>query len=170
MAGAAVPTQRALVDAFLSGLLDASERPMPVHVTYLPSFDDVATAQAAARRMLGAGVPALFVSSSDGAGRAALALARAAGAPAGLVPGRAADRGRGAVVSDIPGILSGLVLRALGGERLPLGSPRRSAWARSPCSSARMPATGRAKPRPAGRRYARSTPLRRRHGRGYLGA
>ena len=81
LAGAAVRTQRALVDAFLAGSLDAPGSPPAVHVSYLRSFDDVETAEGVVRAALRQGGPGLFVSSSDGAGRAALELARAAGAP-----------------------------------------------------------------------------------------
>lgn len=119
IAGPAVPTQRRLVDAFLAGLYQADPVP-PVHVSYLRSFDDEETATAVARRALEPGRPeALFVSSSDGAGLAGLALARAAGARTlSFLTGPGAGD-VGAVLSDIPGILSSLVLRALAGERLP---------------------------------------------------
>lgn len=124
IAGAAVPTQRALVDAFLAGMLDsASQHPggraLPVHVTYLPSFDDAATALSSVRTALGTGRPALFVSSSDGAGMTALELARTAGAPTVSFLTGLRDGDLGAVVCDIPGILAGLVRTALSGERLP---------------------------------------------------
>ena len=119
IAGAAVPTQRSLVDAFLAGLLESGGRPLPVHVTYLPSFDDVATARQAVLDALGTGRPALYVSSSDGAGAAALKLARTAGAPTVSFLREPGDGDAGAVVCDIPGTLAGLVRRAAGGERLP---------------------------------------------------
>jgi hypothetical protein len=119
IAGAAVPTQRSLVDAFLVGLLESGGRPLPVHVTYLPSFDDVTTARQVVLDALRTGRPALYVSSSDGAGAAALELARAAGAPTVSFLREPGDGDAGAVVCDIPGTLAGLVRRAAGGERLP---------------------------------------------------
>jgi hypothetical protein len=119
VAGAAVPTQRSLVDAFLTGLLESGGRPLPVHVTYLPSFDDVATAREVVKDALGTGRPALYVSSSDGAGAAALEVARAAGAPTVSFLREPGEGETGAVVCDIPGTLAGLVRRAAGGEPLP---------------------------------------------------
>jgi hypothetical protein len=114
-----VPTQRALVDAFLAGMLESGHRPLPVHVSYLPAFDDVATARDVVRTALGAGRPALFVSSSDGAGAAALDLARAAGAPTVSFLREPAEGDAAAVVSDVGGTLASLAGRAQRGERLP---------------------------------------------------
>jgi hypothetical protein len=155
IAGPAVPTQRALVDAFLSGLLaadlpDVGAPVPPVHVSYLPAFDDADTARAVARRALEPGRPVpLFVSSSDGAGLAGLALARAAGAPTLSFLAGLADGDVAAVVSDIPGMLTRLVWRALAGEALPA---RVTATLASGEVALRLreerPATQRAAPRP----------------------
>ncbi|MBS45991.1 MAG: hypothetical protein CMH83_23015 [Nocardioides sp.] len=111
VAGPAVPTQRKVADAFSAGVADAGTGCATVAV-HLPSFDDVAGGRGAGTRLVEAMGCRVLLGTADGAGDAAAEQARAAGAlTLGFLRPHPDDLGH--VLSDVTGVLRGLVTDAL---------------------------------------------------------